>query len=339
MYSTLVPFEEILEGIKDDTGITNITNFLPKIRRLVFRAERDIGFGGSTVLKKIKYKVSDGSIITSGDQYKIKIPKDLIFIEEVGMCNEGVCPGDYVIQNNYLFFCKSNKIQEFSFIYYALICDPEGNPIVPENHREAVISGVCMYMYRTRRFSDKGNGNTYQQMENYYHDRIAEARGDDFMPTTAEEWRKAASMMQMSSRDIMMYDNERACFCVVPESTNPFAKAELTNKGIFSFQFDNLLDTIDNVNIVTDSFIENQGTLHNTEDLLNGKQIAYKSVGRIGWAIYKDTPDFYSIHDVLDNKTNDISFDKFFDQERGIEILISKEYYTPSNVYFKFKTS
>ena len=85
MHSTLVPFEEILEGIKDDTGMTNLSNHLPKIRRLIFRSERDIGFGGTTVLKRITYKVSDCSIITTGQQFKIKLPEDYLFIEEIGM--------------------------------------------------------------------------------------------------------------------------------------------------------------------------------------------------------------------------------------------------------------
>lgn len=337
MYSTLVPFEEILEDIKDDTGITNLSNFLPKVRRLIFRAERDIGFGGTTVLKRIQYKVSDGSIITSGDQYKIQVPEDLLSFEEVGMCNEGICPGDYVIQNKYMFFCGKKKPDSFTLIYYALICDPEGNPVVTENHREAVVSGVSMYMYRQRRFKDKGNNNTYQAMEKYYHDRIAEARGDDFFPTSPSEWSKAASLMQMSSRDIMLYNPKEKCFCVVPMSDNPFATKKENEFEIYSFQFENILDTIDNSELITDAFIENNATGHNTSDLLEGKQVQYNSIGRIGWAIYTETPDNYNICDILNNITNDVSFQSVYDNERNLQIFISNEYYTPSSVYYKFK--
>jgi len=241
MYSNLVPFETILEAIKDDTGMTVLDNHLPKIRRLIYRCEKDIGFGGTTFLKRIKYSALDGSIITGGDQYKIKLPEDLLYLEDVGMCEEGICPNQYTIQNKYLFFCEDNQPEEFSLIYHALLCDPEGNPVVTENHMEAVVSGVCYYMYRSRRFNDKGSAQTYAQMERYYEDRVAEARGDDFFPTTAKEWSQAANLMQMSSKDILLYDPVDRCFCPVPESLNPFAIIEPEIAEIYSFQFDNIL--------------------------------------------------------------------------------------------------
>ncbi len=219
MYSNIVPFENILERIKDDTGITSLRNLLPKIRRLIYRVEHEIGYGGSVLLRRVKYSVEAGTILFDGYQYKLKLPNDVVHLEAIGMCQEDqVCPGDYRIQGNWMFFCKGHKITGFSLLYYTLLTDGEGNPVTTENHFEAVASGVSMYLYRAKRFNDKGSRATYKDMEEYYHDRIGEARGDDFWPSTIEEWSRAASMLRWSSRDTLLYSETERCFCEVPES-------------------------------------------------------------------------------------------------------------------------
>jgi len=177
MYSKHILFEEIIEGVKDDTGIENLSNLYPKIRRLIYRCEQDIGFGNSLILKLKKYSTAAGTIVNS----RIKLPENIVQIESFGMCQEGICPGDYRIQGNYLFFCK--PVSEFSFIYYTILCDGEGNPMVTQNHKEAVISGLSYYMYKPRVYNGNDGSVSYlKTLEKYYHDRIGEARGDDAMP-------------------------------------------------------------------------------------------------------------------------------------------------------------
>lgn len=221
MHSNFVPFEEIVELVKDDTGIVSLRNLYPKIRRFIYRAEKDIGFGGSTILKKVTYSVEGGSIAFDGEQYKLRIPEDFMYIESVGMCKEGICPGDYKLQGNWMFFCKGKKIEKFSFIYYTLLKDGEGNPVTTENHSEAVVAGIVYWLYKARRFKDKGQFNQMRYYEEYYHDRISEARGDDATPNSEAEWAKLAQYMNMNSKQVMLYSEEMNCFCAVPETALP----------------------------------------------------------------------------------------------------------------------
>jgi hypothetical protein len=342
MYSNLVPFETILETVKDDTGITNLRNLYPKIRRLVLRVERDLGYGGTSLLKRVTYYPVDN---------KIKLPADMVQLEAVGMCQEGVCPGDYRIQGNYMFFCGDKKIEKFSLIYYALLVDGEGNPVTTENHMEAISAGISYYLYRPRRFNDKGSRATYRDLEDYYHDRIGEARGNDFMPNTMEEWSKAASLLQMSSADVLAYSETERCFCSVPVGDIPEEDTAYNGGGgggtpdpdnnatmIYSFQFNNLLDDINENPTITDAWLEANGTLHTEAELLTGKFVNYSQTGRIGFVI-KSTPDKYTFTDVLGNVLNATVFDKIYDADKGMDIYVSKEYYTESSVYYKFKTN
>ena len=91
MYSNLVPFENIIDAIKDETGISNLRNLYPHVRRLLHRAQGEIGYGGSLIMKRIKYSVSDETLKDN----KIRLPEDFISIEAIGMCQEGICPNVY----------------------------------------------------------------------------------------------------------------------------------------------------------------------------------------------------------------------------------------------------
>jgi hypothetical protein len=226
MYSNFVSFEEIIELVKDDTGIENLRNLYPKIRRFIYRAEKDIGFGGSTLLKRVTYSLEQGNLLFDGKQYKLRLPEDCMYLEEVGMCKEGICPGEYKIQGKWMFFCESRKLEKFSLIYYTLLKDGEGNPVTTENHSEAVVAGIVYWLYKARRFKDKGQFNQMRYYEEYYHDRISEARGDDATPNTEREWQKLSQLMNMNSKEVLLYIEDENCFCALPESEAPVYNAE-----------------------------------------------------------------------------------------------------------------
>jgi hypothetical protein len=351
MYSNLVPFENVVEAVRDETGITILRNKYPHIRRLMYRVERDIGFGGTAVLKRVKYSVAGGSIIFDGSIYKALLPEDLLKLEAIGMCAEGVCPGDYRISGNWLFFCKDKKIEEFNLIYYTLLCDGEGNPVTTENHMEAITSGITYWLYKQKMFNNKGHFQMLRYYEQYYHDRIGDSRAQDIMPNSMEEWAKAANIMKMSSRDAILYLKDTRCFCSVPEAINmnDNDNTDPDNGGggsssnenvsaIYSFQFNSLTKSILDEAEITQAYLDANGTLHAEADLLEGKFINYMNTGRIGFAIKTTAPDQYNFTDVLGNILNDTVFDKVYDSEREMDIYISKQYYTESSVFYKFKS-
>ena len=335
-----MPFETILEGIKDDTGITNLRNYLPKIRRLIYRAEKDLGFGGTAILKKIKYKTEDGSIVVtetaSQTIYKVRLPEDIISIHEVGSCHEGLCPGSYNIQGRYLFLCEPKD--EFSLVYYTLLCDGNGNPVVTENHAEAVVSGVSYWLYKPLYRNQKGSRNVFKDLEQYYFDRIGEAIGDDVMPNGPKEWSKLAGLFNMSSRDILLYSEKTQCFDCLPEGDSSSGgggtPGNPSNESVYYWQFDDLTTDISFAPNITQEFLDLQNFLP-IQNFLSGYLVDYTTVGRIAFAISNTFEDAFAIYDALNVEITDIVFDKYFNTELNTQIYISKEYYTFSTIYFK----
>jgi len=107
---------------------------------------------------------------------------------------------------------------------------------------------------------------------------------------------------------------------------------------LYSFQFDNIVDNISNANKITESFLTTYATVHTEESMITGKQITYVNTGRIGFAV-RNNQNGYRFLDNFSNDITDLVFDKAFDSLRNLDIYISKEYYTPSTIYYRFITS
>src|SRR5690606_16626268 len=72
--------------------------------------------------------------------------------------------------------------------------------------------------YKQGVFSGKKNANLLRYYEDYYHDRLGEARGADVFPSTKEEWKRIAEKLRWSYKDALIYSEDKRCFCEVPES-------------------------------------------------------------------------------------------------------------------------
>lgn len=330
MYSALVPFENIIDAIKDATGIQNLRNLYPQIRRFIYRAEKEIGFGGGLILKKIVYSTSNNTIVNN----KLKLPDDLLYLESFGMCQEGICPKDYKIQGNWFFLCR--PIDKVSLIYYALLCDGEGNPVITENHFEAVVSGIKYFMYQPKVWNNEGNINMLKDLEKYYDDRIGEARGDDVFPTTKEEWSQIAQQLKMSTRDMLIYSQEKKCYCCVEETENEqvIVTNDLGLEIVYHWQYSDLASDISLAPSIDISFLESKN-IETIEQFLLGNIISYTAIGRIGIAIRNINEDKYKIVDVFNHDISSIVFESHYNTELKTQIFISKEYYSYGSIYFK----
>lgn len=327
MFSNLVSFDEIIEGVKDATSISNLHNDYSKIRRFVHRIERDIGFGSAAVLKKVKY--------TLNDRYQIRIPDDLVAIEAIGSCKEGLCPGDYIIQGNFIFICNSN-IKEFTLVYYSLLCDGSGNPVTTQNHYEAIIAGIVYFLYKPRRFRDKGSQSQLKDYEEDFYDRVAEARGDDAFPTTEQEWNEISAQLIMGAKQTYLYDKIKKCFSCLSKKIVDNGQQSLGM--IYYWQFDNLTQKIDFAPDIDQAFLDTCNS-EATETFLDGNLISYEKIGRIGFAIPNVTEDKYRITDVFFTDITDIVFDTYYNPTLQMQIYISKQYYAFGNIFFKFVNS
>lgn len=329
MYSHQVSFYEIIEGVKDDTGISDLRSRYSQIRRLIYRCEQDIGFSNTLVMRKITYSKEKGNIVNK----KVRLPDDILKIESVGMCKEGLCPGDYRIQGNFMFLCRD--IDEFSFIYYTLYKDEEGNPVTTQNHKEAVISGIAYYMYKPLRFQNKGSQNVYESLKRYYEDRVGEARGDDFMPTTQEQWSYISRILRMSSSQVLIYDKGKSCYTCVDEyipdnSDKPIEDILL----VYQWQYDDFTSDISLAPTIDQAYLDLQ-TKVPEKSFKNGMNFTYTKIGRIGFALQNTANNKWNILDVIGNIITDTVFDRYYNSTLKTEIFISKEVYSFGDIYFK----
>lgn len=333
MISGLVSFEEIVEAVKDETGISNLRNIYPRIRRFIYRAERDIGFGGTLLLKKKVYTPSNGGLIYHGDSWKIKLPDDFLYLEEFGMCQEGLCPGQYQIQGNWVFI--NGRRDSVTILYYTLVCDGEGNPLVSENHFEAVVAGIVYGLYKPRRFQDKGGIQAYRDYQDFYHERIREARGDDNMPNTSNEWSKIGGLMKMSSSDALIYLESRRCFETMSNVGLNTSEPMPGGKSFYFFQFDDVSKNIDTAQSLDSTFLERETFIPENE-AYEGKIFILNKVGRFGFALKNIDPDTYIIQDILGINVTENIFDTYYDGDTRTQFYITKSIFSYGELYFKF---
>lgn len=183
MQSGIVYFEEIVENIKDITGLENLRPAYDKIRRWVLNAERDIAAGGLIIRKKKQYEIGDGYY----DGYNIIMPDDFIGEHSCADLTPGILQGNVMTLS-----CKGeDKIDVY---YLGFLLDNNGNPTTTRNHLEAVAMYARMRLYSSKIFLGTGNQNAYMMFKTEYEDQVLASRGEDAFPTE-EEWAEIGRTM------------------------------------------------------------------------------------------------------------------------------------------------
>lgn len=140
----------------------------------------------------------------------------------------------------------------------------------------------------------------------------------DCSPLEADSMRKVV--------DLMTALNECKCSCD-------------SNGGvlsIMSFQFDSISDTIDNIDKLTDVYLSLNGESQSEGEMLEGKQVQFRNLGRYGFVIKNAEPGTYTINDLFGNDVTSIVFNSVYNPETKTTYFVSKEYAVPSSIYFKF---
>ena len=104
---------------------------------------------------------------------------------------------------------------------------------------------------------------------------------------------------------------------------------------IYSFQFDGIEYDINDVDLITPEWLEDNGTVESETSLTSGKNITYTLLGRIGFTI-SNNKDRFRFFDALGNDITDTAFDTVWDDTAKRQTYVSKEYYVPSTIYYKF---
>jgi len=153
MISGIVYFDEIIEGVKDATGIENMNPFYEKIRRFVLRSEYDIAPSGLIVRKNRDYTIGDGYY----DGNSIILPYDLM--------------GEYSYEKLNTAYFRGNRLELIeqpgpettNLVYMGLLLDSYGNPITTRNHYEAIIAFCTWKLYAPKVIGEisRGFGNFF----------------------------------------------------------------------------------------------------------------------------------------------------------------------------------
>lgn len=176
MISGVVPFEEVIEGVKDLTGIENTKPLQDKFRRWIMNAEREIGAGGLIIRKKRQFSIGDGNY--TGKQ--ILMPEDFIGEYSYGALSAGVLNGSVLTLH-----CDGPE--EIDLYYMGLLTDDAGNPYTTRHHLPAVEMYCVWRLYSSRYFLGKGNLNQYKEYKMEWENACMAARGEDAWPTE-QQW-------------------------------------------------------------------------------------------------------------------------------------------------------
>lgn len=334
MISGLVPFESIVESVRDETGYTNMTNLYDRIRRLIFRAEREIGYGGSVVLKRRDF-IRD--VNYTGNF--IKYPEDFIEFEAVGSCENGMprkC--DYLAREGGIRVKNVEGTKKLTLLYWALMVDGHGFPIVTRNHEEAVIAFIVWKLYSAKVFVGQGNFNMKKDYEYHFNSLLLASRGHDAFPTI-EEYAEIGHMTMMDRRYMVDLPGLGYSFCselepeecVVPEpGENPVF--------IYYWQLDNPVDDIDDV--IVEYELDPDGfflpkPFYTPEQFSSYIQIDYTSIGRICFGIRVSNNENWTIIDSIGNDVTDSVFNKHYDLESETLLFVSKSFYSSYSIKFK----
>lgn len=340
MKSGIVPFEEIVLSVIDETGIQNLVPYYEKIRRFIFRAEREIGYGGAIIRRKLKYSVSNGTF----NGLSIKLPTDYISLEGVNFDGSDLFLTDIDFFGNPQYIHLKNRTdqKDLYLTYYGMVCDGFGNPLTTRNHEEAIVAYIVWKLYKPRVFLNKGNAsaNLEQFYEARYNDYLLASRGHDAFPSNWQEIEQIGDLLKMSNADIIKYvpsytDNNNYdtpnINCVL-EGIN----INVSGIKVYHWQYNSPSIQVTEIVNVNQEFLDEQ-TFSDLSIYEVGSIISYSLIGRIGFAIQPSTLEQYRIFDILDHDITETVFERYYNSSIQTTVYVSKEHYSHSNLLFKIK--
>jgi hypothetical protein len=330
MISGIVPFESIVESVKDETGIENARPYYEKIKRFIFRAEREIGYGGSVDLMKKTYTVSNSNN-SSTDKY-FKFPENFIEFEGVGADCKKINNINFTVTSEGVRFKEQQK-KNIVLVYWGIKTNDEGYPLVTRNHEEAVIAYIVWKIYSQRIFLGIGNMNANVNYQQSFIQQLLEARGDDAFPTI-EEWNAIGVLSYTDRRVLIDQPAHSYNFCEEEiesdEITNP---EENQNKVIYYWQaeanetFQNIIDSLET------EFFESKDQA-NLSDFANGKNVVYADLGRAVFLITNTEDLYYAFTNSLGSNINN-AFNEYYSESLQAKLYVSLNMLVPSTVQFK----
>ena len=335
MVSGLVSFEEIVEHVKDETGYPNMRPYYERIKRLLFRAEKEIGYGGSIILKKAIYIKGENGF----DGQYVKYPVDYIEHEGIGNCSGPFRHCEYSYRPEGIRMLKSQD--KVVLVYWGLFCDGYGNPVTTRNHFEAVVAYIVWKMYSSKVFLGIGNMNAKKDYQYMFENALGASRGFDAMPTT-EEWTGIGHLTYQWIGELIMFPTAGFNYCddTIQQACFPVTEQNVVNmKKVYFWQETNpvtvLQDVADEVDADPVAFFADKNNEFFSV-FAQGRMCNWTTVGKIGFAIQETENMNWQLLDSLNNDITDL-FETYYHVGTKSIIFVSIENYTYSSIYYKFK--
>lgn len=333
MISGLYSFEQIVLDVSQETGITNLRNRYAELKQLIARAEREINpYAGFLIKKKMIHYVGNGVF----DGTSIKKPLDYVQLDTVGCCEDGLCEGAYFENVSHIIICDKKPRTEITWTYWALQFDGNGNPVTSYNHAEAIVSYIVWKLYSTKVFLNEGSAGLRREYKQEFEDRCMEARGEDMFPSE-KQMDKIFQMNKWSSLNFENYTTYDRCLCCescITTIEEPMEPQIGTN--VYYWQLANIQQTITDVlPLINEAFFESLQN-QNISIFEQGYIVTYTGIARIAFAIRETEIASYIITDSLNNDVTDEFETQYLPDVKAI-LFVSKNYYSHSSIYFKFK--
>lgn len=107
-----------------------------------------------------------------------------------------------------------------------------------------------------------------------------------------------------------------------------------TATDMYYWQYNDLTTNIGTAPSINQAFLNAQDTA-TLSSALQGRNFSFSNTGRIGLAIPTTQEDRYRILNALNVDITETVFDTYYNSALNIQIYISKNYYSPSNFYYK----
>lgn len=329
-----VSYNSLLMDLSFRLGRDNLNNEETIIKRFIIDAEHEINpYSSLLVKKKVTYHKGNGNF----DGKNIVKPKDFFEFDKIGSCNDGLCPGSYILNQSFIIICDGRNRDKVTFTYYGYACDGTGNPFTTINHKEAVLAYLEYMFYKPKIHKGKGNMNMYLQLERNWFDRCMESRGEDVMNEIVRDMDSLSKFVNTTARGMHnelddSCESSSCCFAV------EYDDSDYMNKKVYSWQFGNITQSTEVDETTTNVFLSDK-SVYDLSEFTQGRVVNFTKIGKYGFVIEDmESEDSITIYDLTESSLENV-FDKYYDPVTRRLAFLSKTFITHSSIYFKFNVN
>lgn len=331
-------FSEILEDVKNDTGLSNISNLQSQIRQMIARAEEEINpYAGHLIRKRMIFYKDNGNF----DGKNIKIPADFVSLDRNRMNKDGFSEKFLMRTASHFVILDPSTRLRVPFSYWALNSDGMGNPIIARNHKEAVVNFIIYKLYAAKTFNDQGNVSLRRELKNEWEDSCMAARGEDMFPGME-------GLKEMHNFDLMDRFQRDLQFTLDYDTYTDydyeFQEKLLTSENVVNRVVDLVRvfqlkkpGMMFNESMMKDKFLNENSWTFNKAKFIEGTRISFPYAGRYGFVIDDAVLGTIKLYDTLGNEINS-TMNEYADYENKRIIFVSKDFISPSTIFFKMIT-